>query len=175
MNALVQWPPFHPLNTSSYFLLRSPCTHWPLYAMLVWWPVFSYPLGLGPDVTCSERPFAITLISWTPPSQDGLTVLVPPHSILTICSDIFAWLLAKHLAPSLGYEPHMGRNQTDLFIKVCAVPGTAWHMECEIKLCGMNKWNEWMKGIWKNQLGISSAITGSAGLVCFELFETQTS
>lgn len=71
-----------------------------------------------------------------------------PHSILTICSDILVWLLAKHLAPSLGYEPHMGRNQTDLFIKVCAVPGTAWHMECEIKLCGMNKWNEWVNE-WK--------------------------
>ena len=73
-----------------------------------------------------------------------------PHSILTICSDILVWLLAKHLAPSLGYEPHMGRNQTDLFIKVCAVPGTAWHMECEIKLCGMNKWNEWMNE-WMNE------------------------
>lgn len=143
LNALVQWPPFHPLNTSGYFLLWSPCTHWPLYAMLVWWPVFSYPLGLGPDATCSERSFSVTLISWTPPSQDGLTVLFPlsQHSYHL---QWYIWLLAKHLAPSLGYEPHMGRNQTDLFIKVCAVLGTAWHMECEIKLCGMNEWmNQW--------------------------------
>lgn len=78
------------------------------------------------------------------PLKMALLYCFPSHSILTICSDKFVWLLAKHLAPSLGYEPHMGRNQTDLFIKVCAVLGTAWHMECEIKLCGMNEWmNQW--------------------------------
>lgn len=149
VNALVQWPPFHPLNTSCYFLLWSPCTHWPLYAMLVWWPSIFLSLRSWPRCHLFREAFRNhSYFLNTSLSRWPYCTVSRPHSILTICSDILVWLLAKHLAPSLGYEPHMGRNQTDLFIKVCGVPGTAWHMECEIKLCGMNKWNEWVNE-WK--------------------------
>lgn len=79
------------------------------------------------------------------------------------------------LAPSLGYETHRCRNQTVLFTKVYSVP---WHSlareKCKINLCCLNEGiNEKVYG--RTTLDLGSALTASAGLPHFALFEALTS
>lgn len=79
-------------------------------------------------------------------------------------------LLAYCLAPSLGYEPHMGKDQIVLFTKVYPVP---WHSlayeKCKINVHWMNGMNEWMnewKAYGRTLLDSGFALTGSGGLLC---------